>query len=43
MLGHALIRMGHRLQGGWGCSLRTPGAGGAVDAPRTSVPEALRG
>jgi hypothetical protein len=42
-LGHALIRMGHRLQGGRGSSLLTLGAGGAVDAPRTSMPEARRG
>jgi hypothetical protein len=43
MLGHALIRVGHRLQGGRGSSLLTLGAGGAVEPSGTSTPEALRG
>ena len=43
LLGQALVRVGRRLQCGHGCSLRTFGTGGAVEAPRTSTPEALRG
>jgi hypothetical protein len=34
-LGHALIRMGHRLQGVRGYSLVTIDAGGAVETRRT--------
>jgi hypothetical protein len=42
-LGHLFIRVGRRLHSGWGCSLLAPGVGNAVEAPRISTPEVLRG
>jgi len=43
VLGHVLIRVGQRLQGGPECSLLTLATGGVVEPPRPSTPEALRG